>query len=381
MMPRQRQSKPAMNLAEYGFLSGDMERRSTVFFVIFFVGFFVGGCAYNGPETIPSWTSYPIDRSTIVHEKIPLVPNTNILASTGSVSTGNDEKSVSAAGGLISSLNADLLTINRTREKEGDSAEHEWWVVPTTIDNYGEDAMWREAKRIGSNTCPSNGKKTGYRIVGSKYYYGSEATLRFMNISTPAMRVKFRCPLDVVSSDMDVIKLQRLTSSLPDNEYFDVVVVRYRNNVQVVHHAIVSYADGLGAKIVENGRVGKDHYVLVGESQDEMATRSSPWRSKWRISRLAVLLTPENNDTKVTVKMLTFDVAMHDRGVAGAGTKRDSILLGIAPADRDWSYKRVVRLLGQLSQEYNLSALGATSVTSPRADTTVVADGIDLPSD
>ena len=241
--------------------------------------------------------------------------------------------------------------------------------------------MWREAKRIGSNTCPSNGKKTAYRIVGSKYYYGSEATLRFMNISTPAMRVTFRCPLDVVSSDMDVIKLQRLTSSLPDNEYFDVVVVRYRNNVQVVHHAIVSYADGLGAKIVENGRVGKDHYVLVGESQDEMATRSSPWRSKWRISRLAVLLTPENNDTKVTVKMLTFDVAMHDRGVAGAGTKRDSILLGIAPADRDWSYKRVVRLLGQLSQEYNLSALGATSVTSPRADTTVVADGIDLPSD
>ena len=35
MMPRQRQSKPAMNLAEYGFLSGDMERRSTVFLLFF----------------------------------------------------------------------------------------------------------------------------------------------------------------------------------------------------------------------------------------------------------------------------------------------------------------------------------------------------------
>jgi hypothetical protein len=381
MMPRQRQSKPATNVARYGFPSEEIKRRRISFFMIAFVGFLVGGCAYNGPEAIPSWTSYPIDLSTIVHEKIRLVPNIITLAARGSVSAGNDTNSVSAAGGILSGVDANLFTITRTREEKGDTAEHEWWVLPKTTANYSEDAMWQEAKRVGSNVCSSNGKKTDYRIVGSQYYYGSEGTLKFMNISTPAMRVTFRCPLDVISSDKDVIKLQSLTSSLPDTEYFDVVVVRYNNNVQVVQDAIVSYADGRGAKIVENRRVGEDHYVLVGEPQDEMATRSSPWRGKWRISRLAVLLTPENNDTKVTAKMLTFDVAIRERGVEVAGTKKDPIRLGIAPADRNWSYKRVVRLLGQLGQEYNLSPLGATPVDSPSADTTIVADGLDSPSD
>lgn len=61
-------------------------------------------------------------------------------------------------------------------------------------------------------------------VAGSHYYYGSEATLRFSRISSPALRVSYRCVLDLpgLNSNPAARVLMEYTSRLPDARYFDI---------------------------------------------------------------------------------------------------------------------------------------------------------------
>ena len=177
---------------------------------------FASGCSAT-PEIEPLVTTYPKDRveevKNVVNLPLPYQLSSKLNLSCGSAAKPVDEQAAYSPG-------TQILQSMFTDKVVGDSAEKEQWIVPTKMREANEQFLMGLVEEGGSRAC-----KGAFKVKDTKYYYGTEATIRHMGINSPAVLAKYRCTASRSKvSDEEIKVVERLSSKIVDASYFDISV-------------------------------------------------------------------------------------------------------------------------------------------------------------
>lgn len=291
------------------------------------------GCAAS-PTIEPLATTYPKGRSEEVTNTVNLPLPFRLSANTR-LKGGDPGKPVDES--IAYSPGTQVLQGKYTETKVGDSAEAELWIVPRNTGEANEESLLARLDEGGKRACHGN-----YRIKSTKFYYGREATLRYLGINnTPAVKALYRCPASRLSvADADVKFVADLSSRLRDAEFFDISSFPLFHDEASVIAGLQSSVAGRRMKVVEQGHRNGGYYLI--------ASRDSGTQSNLVPEILVAFVRGVNGGSKLTLLYMAYEQTHHERGVAGAGTKQRGFVRGPQPVSRDTAYDKARALVEQL---------------------------------
>ena len=301
----------------------------------------LAGCQTTGgvkwQEAQPDVTTYPRDRITNVRNRIRFPLGNSI---TGSVHIKGKSREGELNGRIEFLPDLPVLSFDVDTEKEGDDAITPLWIIPRNRAEFREDRLLARIPDGGRHAC-----KGDYRIHESKYFYGTEATLGYLGIKTPALRVMYRCPAELNDPLSPVFrKVQSLSRKIPDSAYFDISSARFASSKDELRDKFLTYLNAKRMPLVEQGQSGPYHYVIAGK-QPENATwiRSPLWASALVIERVVALIGGDTRHATLTFRHFTYRIVHHERGVLT--TERRGFVRGPRPDSRNDAYHRSVGFL------------------------------------
>lgn len=297
----------------------------------------VAGCTAS-PAIEPLATTYPRGRTeqvkNIVNLPLPISLSAILGLSGGNAANPVNEKIAYSSG-------TPVLQGTYTETKVGDTAEVEIWIVPRNSGEANEKGLLARLQEGGQRSC--NG---AYRIKSTKYYYGTEATLRFLGIHSPAVRANYRCTASRKGvSDSNISTVANLASRFRDAAFFDISSFAVPQDQAAIVAGLRAEAIERSMEVVDEGPSGKGYYLV--------ASRENNARRRVLPENLVALVSTGNGGGKVTVLYMTYERTYHRRGVAGAGTKRPGFIREPQPTNRKFAYDASRALVEQV-----LSRLG-----------------------
>ena len=293
----------------------------------------LAGCQTTGgvkrQEAQPDVTTYPRDRIVKVRNQINIPLGALITGSVGikgKSSKGDVNERMEFSPGLS------VLSFDVNTEKEGDDAITPLWIVPRNRAEFREDRLFARIPDGGRSAC-----KGDYRIHKSTYFYGTEATLRFLGIETPALRVMYRCPAELNGPLSPAFRnVQNLSRKIPDSAFFDISSARFASSKAELRDKFLSYLNAKRMPIVEQGQSGSYHYVIAGKQREKTAGG--------RIERVVAVIGGDTRHATLTFRHFAYQFVQHMRGVLQ--TERRGFVRGPPqPFDRKVAYQRSVDFL------------------------------------
>jgi hypothetical protein len=279
----------------------------------------------------PDWTSYPADK--VVEEKVSMLITPSISSTSYlKVLPKSDGSSVYSS----SSESIDSVTYDSKQTIVGDTATHEIYILPEGRSLASEKELSRQVPAKGHEIC---GDK--YAIYDSKYYFGSEATLGMHGISTPALKIAYRCPVYDDSSKTEQDKyIRNLAKKLPNHIYFDSMVTSFQVNVDTLNHAVL--------KVIEAEDIRVISYAIDKSINYLYASKNESYGKKYRI--LDIVITSERQGEGSVLKFIYMPYTRleHKRGVLG--TEKPSTLIGVTPSNRKYSYRKSLLFLSKIDK-------------------------------
>ena len=311
--------KPTSVLVERGY-----SRRSQIYSwaLAFFALAPLSGCVSN-PTITPVATTYPADKSkevtNIINLPIPISLNLSVGLTGGSKNNPTNEKIGYSPG----------EPVIRTSFKQtiiGDAAEKELWIVPRNKAETSEARLLARLNEGGKKACGG-----AFLLKDTKYYYGTEGTLKLSGIKTPALSAVYRCPAKRVSvNDPDFRTVEKLSKKFRDHKYFDIssFLVPYprERTVKSVRKAI----DQRGLRMIMDKPRSATH-SLIASGETRGIGGDVP-------EHLVLVAREEGGGTKVTMMQMRYQNTSHKRGVEVAGTGRPGFAREARPFARDVAY-------------------------------------------
>lgn len=291
---------------------------------------FLTACA-TGALIDPDRTTYPRERVVNVTNMVPLpVP----IRSTATVAI-QAGKNPSGAESIEYSPGTPVLTSNFESTIVGDSAEVEIYIVPRNRREFQEQELLARLEEGGARAC-----KGDYRVANSKYFFGSEATLGFLNIKTPALRVVYRCPLFLARKlSPSEMATERLSKQFVDAAYFDVSEKQFKEPKDLVHASILQWIQQRNLSIIKQGEGGDGRFVIAGVDPNSLPSK--------RGSMLVAIVADYQGGSRLTFKLLSYSESRHQRGVLK--TEKPGFSRGAQPVSRKVAYELTRGFLGDLS--------------------------------
>lgn len=261
----------------------------------------LSGCASH-PIVNADWTTYPRDH--VRRTTSNLIPKTNILSS--------------------------LINSEISVETLGDEAQISGYIVPQSKREFSESALFGRVAEYGKAQCGGD-----YRVVATRFFVGTEKTLDFSDIKTPALDVTYRCALNLVipKANLNATALERISMNLPDAKFFDISSKRYlvpKNRlIQTVRRVAVEE----GMPIAREGRDQSDEFLIAGLDPNQL---------RWgRIEKLAAVVGDDGGGSVLTFRLFAYQLTYHNTG----GT---SVSRGAQPWDRKTAYLRALDFLTKI---------------------------------
>ena len=282
----------------------------------------VSGCGAM-PKLDTLETTYPVNRREQVIEQfnlpIPISISVGANLSGGTVNKPLDEKMAYSPGTPVIKGR-----VNRTIV--GDDAMEELWIVPRNGREANESALLARVNEGGRRSCRGD-----FRLKSTKYFYGPEATLRFMGINSPAIEAKYRCPAQRLGvRDPDFSRVARLSSRYSDAKYFDISSFFVPQTSGRVATATAEVAKKLGMQIVRQGREPGALYVIAANNTTSFGKVAG--------EKLVVVIREVRGGSKITLMHMPYELTYHERGVSGAGTAQRGFPRDPQPKSRSAAY-------------------------------------------
>ena len=264
-------------------------------------------------KSVPDWTTYPRDQINKDNSQVSVVPLAWLPPSLGNV------------------------TVRTTTV--GDDAQIEGFITPQSSTQFSEERLMALLDRYGEEECPS-----GHRVVETHYYYGTEATLKFARIeNTPALLVRYRCSLalEIPKSNLDAIKLEKLSKHWPDSDFFDISSKRFAVAPETLFDAVQRAAIKGRMPIVQQDDGGGEKYLIAGQDENEL---------RWgKIEKLTALVTKDAEGAVLTFRLHAYQLTYHERGVFE--TAGPTVPRGAQPWDRRTAYARAIEFLDSVDRQ------------------------------
>lgn len=281
---------------------------------------FAVGCSAT-PEIEPLVTTYPKDRveevTNVVNLPLPLQLMSKLKLSGGTAGKPVDEQAAYSPG-------TQILQGTFTDTVVGDSAEKEQWIVPTRVREANEQFLMGLVEKGGTRAC-----KGGFRVKDTKFYYGTEATLRHMGIQSPAVFARYRCTATRKPvADEDVKLVDRLSSKVTDAAYFDISTFFLPATTDSMINALKAVSDHHSMRIIDSGTRGRIRYLVASRGQQSAHPES-----------MVAAVRQDREGSRLSLLYMIYEQTYHYRGTAGAGTKSRGYIKGRQPVSRDAAYK------------------------------------------
>lgn len=244
-------------------------------------------------------------------------------------------KEVSKRVSLVpnASLPPNVFTSEYKTTQIGDDAEIEGYVLPRNSAEFSEERLLSRVAENGKRLCRGD-----FRIVETHYFYGKEATLKFLRIETPALRVRYRCTvtLAIPADNRTGISLERVSREVQDFAFFDISTKRFPVSRNALFEIVRRVAIQEGIPITKEGKAGEDLFLIGGRDSNEL---------RWgRIEKLAALFSDDPAGSMLTFRLFAYQLTYHKRGVLE--TERPAVARGAQPWDRRVAYSRAMLFLG-----------------------------------
>ena len=280
----------------------------------------------------PDSTTYPANRTTSVTEVVNLPIPISIGVET-TLSGGTAAKPVRET--IAYSPGRPVLqgTINRT--VKGDTAEEEIWIVPRNRSEFEERRLLARLNEGGRKVCGGD-----FRLKNTKFYFGPESTLHFLNITTPALSAIYRCPAQRLRvAGPDYARVDSLASQFRDERYFDILSFTVDLDPAVVRAKMMRVALELRMRVLVNSERNGSFEIVT----------SRPSAGPGRLPEHMAAVVRSNGDSSiVTLMHLSYQTTGHDRGVRGAGTYQPGFSREPQPAARNVAYEDARRLIQRI---------------------------------
>lgn len=304
-------------------------------FIVLGISVFSGLFLMSGCSTVPSIeplaTTYPREHTeqvrNIINVPIPLSSSV-----TAGLTGGNTVNSLNES--IEYSPGKQILQTEFTQDRTGDTSEEELWIVPRNSSEFSEESLLTRLEEGGQHSCSGD-----FRTKSTHYFYGSEATLSFLGISTPAVRARYRCPaqkLDV--EDIDFKTISQVASQFRDANYFDILSFNITSNESKISISLQAIVAERRMQIVDQGKKDGAYYIV--------ASRESTLQSNFLPESLVAIVRESSGNSTVTLMHMSYEATYHERGVGGAGTWQVGFVREPQPTSRNVAYNKS-RVLGE----------------------------------
>lgn len=285
----------------------------------------------QSPSVSPVATSYPAGRVETIESQMNLpIPITVGVNATLSGAGTSESTSYSPGSPTI------RIPIRRTIE--GDQAEQELWIVPRSRSEFSERRLMDRIAEGGRRTCGSS-----FRVKDSRYFYGSEGTLQLSNISTPALRVTYRCPASRLRvNEPNAQRVMKIARRFPDHAYFDVMAFQSSASINRLKGVMRSiFGEGITSL---NGN--RQSFELVASKQYRRYVTVGPENefADGIPENVIIVANATNEGSRFAIMRMTYQPTVHVRGVSSAGTERAGYLKSPQPVSRDFADLQTRRL-------------------------------------
>lgn len=286
----------------------------------------------NQVSVSPTSTTYPKDKTTRVTEVVNLPIPISVGVNT-TLSGGTAQKPVRESVAYSPGRPVLQGTINRS--VKGDTAEEELWIVPRSRAEFNENNLLARINEGGRKVCGGD-----FRLKNTKYYFGPEATLSFLNITTPALSANYRCPakrLPVAGADF--VRVDQLASKFRDRKFYDILSFVLDQNPKDVR-----------MKLQRTALETRMRPLVVAERSGaiEMVTSRASLGPGRLPEHMVAVIRPQGSGSIVTLMHLSYQGTGHDRGVRGAGTYQPGFLRAPQPLARDVAFTEARRLIQRI---------------------------------
>ena len=290
----------------------------------------LAGCASQ--PTMPAVSStYPMNqvRTIVSRTAIPIPVDVKVKATAERES--GDGESIEYSPGRIN------LGTETSKEVVGDDALATVWILPEGRRQANEKFLLDKIAEVGQSTC--NGR---YKISESRYFYGTEATLEFLDLSGPALRVTYRCTARrLPSDDTDLSIVLDAATRFEDHEFFDASTFDLECGTTAVTRALELYLVDQAAEVAPV-RKAEGAYIVSAEYLRRTLAYKAP-------EQLIALVRGVGQRTKLSLALLRYRKAEHKRGVSGAGTAQPGFEWGTMPVARNAAFIGSQKLAAQLA--------------------------------
>lgn len=288
------------------------------------------GCT-SQPNINATNTTYPVDRKTTLTQVVNLPVPISIDITAG-LSGGTSGAPVNERIGY--SPGKPVLQGKFNTVVMGDAAEEELWILPRNISERSEKALLSRVNEGGRRACGGD-----FRLKNTKYFYGTEATLDFLNIPTPALQVRYRCrAAREPVSGLDFGRVSSLANRFQDHRFFDISAFNVSNDTPKVLSNLTHFALSERMRVIESRSEG--NLATFVASRGGGLGRPP--------AHLVVVIRRTSIGSQVTLMYLTYEGTGHDRGVRGAGTFQPGFLRQPQPRARDRAYRDALQLATKL---------------------------------
>lgn len=291
------------------------------------------GCS-STPVSYPDWTTYPADRTFEETQSLPPIG----YYTKAEVNVGDT---------TASSYSAKIFSMKRTVQKQGDTAMHEVYIATGERRGSSEKALLSRVDAVGKTECPDD-----FRVTNTKYFYGPEATITMLGFRSPALRVLYRCSLELdTKGNVYATRLEQLSSAFPDSDFFDVNAKSFPVSDSRLIDGLKATLRNRGVKILKEKELGELGYIVFAGVDPSEAPQADveppPWRSP--TERIVALIVKEDELAMIYFKSFQYWPGWHERGVSAAGTQKEGYSLGPQPMGREFGFRHVRLFIDELA--------------------------------
>lgn len=302
---------------------------------LIFIVLMLSGCA-SLPKIDPVLTTYPKDKVTKVKNLINQPVPISITIGSG-LSGGAQRDKINE--NIEYSPGTPVLQGSYVATVIGDPGEVKLWIVPRTSSEATEERLLARVDEGGRTACGGD-----YRLKNTKYYFGSEATLKFLGIRTPALSTVFRCPAKrEVVDDPDFRTVSSQAAIFVDHAYFDVSAFAFEQDIDRVTRAVERVVQQRQIKLIKN----------TGSTSSRTIVASGIVRGINGMvpEHLVVVVRKRFDGSRVAMMQMRYQTTSHERGVRAAGTSRPGFFRKPQPFARDLAYDYARMLAAEIAEE------------------------------
>lgn len=312
--------------------------------------FALSGCARTALEVNPDWTTYPHGLVVQENESIKIL---------GGAALKYRLALESSERGLLYQIEGnfyDYFTYDYLVTRIGDKAEHKVFILPPDRASRSEKALFQLVPSVGQKICGDD-----FRLSSSSYYFGDEYTIALAGFQSPALRIRYRCPVysGRPASDAEE-RVRQISGAFKNHRFFDVLSKNFTNSEEELFRAVSSAARERGMPSIDEGSVMGGRFLLAGNTPPSSDSFFGP------IEQLAAVATRSDKGSAISFILLVYKITNH----VWPSLKRTMPInhpfniKRIVPWDRKEAFERAREFLGLVAAKLQ-NGVASAAISDP----------------